>query len=732
LFLGKQLNKHHIFTIVSADNVSMSHLLIPFFIIFTAAILIPNAFAQEATIPSWIKNNAGWWASDQIPDSAFLQGIQYLIKEGIMVIPTTESSESSGSQEVPAWIKNTAEWWAEDKISEAEFVNAIQYLIKNGIIIINENSSCVNDLSEIFGDSIAMLQDTCDLHESSEYSELVPFAESSNLNSLGFRSPEFSEIKPSNTYRIFMVGGSTMFGAGASSDETTIPGILQKIFDSDSSIQKIEVINAGMNGGNSNSELNLIVEKLLWYKPDLIIIYDGLNDLRGDFPVSQIKDNWKRMCISGEIHDFDVIISLQPITGFGNKILTQQETVNSFTGKDHSGFQLITTKSTYDYIGRELLSLQDDCNVIDLRGIFDDISGPIYWDQGHVSDTANLILAEKFHEIANEIIFKKKLNEGKFHNVISKYNSPIITSYLLSKIGIDIDYTQIKKQDLTTQYKKDGNYFYLKNQLGGSEKILVGKDLSKTDLSKINLRGQDMSGANLSGQDLRKIDLTNTILRSANLSFTNLSGQDLSGKDLQGINFHNANLENADLTNIIVARHVQYIECSPYPPTDPFKRILYVHACAKPILLNEKIRTNFSDANLRGATFGSPGTYGYLHYVDFSGADLTGSEWINMDIVMSKFIGTKLNDSKMDFVKFFLVDFTNAELENSQFTQTPFFQNVSFHNAKIIDGYFEKPFFIDTDFSNADLKGTMINEAIVIGDIDLRCKNHQICEPIRS
>ena len=732
MFLGKQLNKHHIFTIVSADNVSMSHLLIPFFIIFTAAILIPNAFAQEATIPSWIKNNAGWWASDQIPDSAFLQGIQYLIKEGIMVIPTTESSESSGSQEVPAWIKNTAEWWAEDKISEAEFVNAIQYLIKNGIIIINENSSCVNDLSEIFGDSIAMLQDTCDLHESSEYSELVPFAESSNLNSLGFRSPEFSEIKPSNTYRIFMVGGSTMFGAGASSDETTIPGILQKIFDSDSSIQKIEVINAGMNGGNSNSELNLIVEKLLWYKPDLIIIYDGLNDLKGDFPVLLIKHNWKRMCVLGEIHDFDVIITLQPITGFGNKILTQQETVNSFTGEDHNGFQLITAKSTYDYIGRELLSLQDDCNVIDLRGIFDDISGPIYWDQGHVSDTANLILAEKFHEIANEIIFKKKLNEGKFHNVISKYNSPIITSYLLSKIGIDIDYTQIKKQDLTTQYKKDGNYFYLKNQLGGSEKILVGKDLSKTDLSKINLRGQDMSGANLSGQDLRKIDLTNTILRSANLSFTNLSGQDLSGKDLQGINFHNANLENADLTNIIVARHVQYIECSPYPPTDPFKRILYVHACNKPILLNEKIRTNFSDANLRGATFGSPGTYGYLHYVDFSGADLTGSEWINMDIIMTKFIGTKLNDSKMDFVKFFLVDFTNAELENSQFTQTPFFQNVSFHNAKIIDGYFEKPFFIDTDFSNADLKGTMINEAIVIGDIDLRCKNHQICEPIRS
>ena len=145
MFLGKQLNKHHIFTTVSADNVSMSHLLIPFFIIFTAAILIPNAFAQEATIPSWIKNNAGWWASDQIPDSAFLQGIQYLIKEGIMVIPTTESSESSGSQEVPAWIKNNAKWWSAGIISDENFLNGIKYLVISGIINVDvqENSEII-------------------------------------------------------------------------------------------------------------------------------------------------------------------------------------------------------------------------------------------------------------------------------------------------------------------------------------------------------------------------------------------------------------------------------------------------------------------------------------------------------------------------------------------------------------------------------------------------------------
>jgi hypothetical protein len=49
--------------------------------------LVINRIGSESTsIPAWIKNNAGWWADGQIPDSAFVQGIQFLIKEGIVVI----------------------------------------------------------------------------------------------------------------------------------------------------------------------------------------------------------------------------------------------------------------------------------------------------------------------------------------------------------------------------------------------------------------------------------------------------------------------------------------------------------------------------------------------------------------------------------------------------------------------------------------------------------------------
>ena len=56
--------------------------------------------------------------------------------------------------------------------------------------------------------------------------ELIPnqSTDSITINALGFRGSDFSEIKPPNTYRIFMIGGSTMFGAGATSDEKTIPG----------------------------------------------------------------------------------------------------------------------------------------------------------------------------------------------------------------------------------------------------------------------------------------------------------------------------------------------------------------------------------------------------------------------------------------------------------------------------------------------------------------------------
>jgi len=115
------------------------------------AVVVDRVNIDETSIPAWIKSNAGWWATDQIDDSSFLQGIQYLIQEGIMIIPPTETSESSDDsdatpdagqraqafdQRVPTWIKNNAGWWATDQIDDSSFLQGIQYLVQKGIIVV--------------------------------------------------------------------------------------------------------------------------------------------------------------------------------------------------------------------------------------------------------------------------------------------------------------------------------------------------------------------------------------------------------------------------------------------------------------------------------------------------------------------------------------------------------------------------------------------------------------------
>lgn len=87
----------------------------------------------DESIPDWIKNNARWWSEKQIDDSDFVNGIEYLIKEGIIRIPQTQAGTVT-SQVIPDWIKNNAGWWADGLITDNDFVQGIQYLISNGIM----------------------------------------------------------------------------------------------------------------------------------------------------------------------------------------------------------------------------------------------------------------------------------------------------------------------------------------------------------------------------------------------------------------------------------------------------------------------------------------------------------------------------------------------------------------------------------------------------------------------
>lgn len=84
-------------------------------------------------VAEWIKNNARWWAANQISDSDFIGGIEHLIKEKVIIVPDSVKSTNT-DQNIPDWIKNSAEWWSQDIISDDEFVAALEFLVKNGII----------------------------------------------------------------------------------------------------------------------------------------------------------------------------------------------------------------------------------------------------------------------------------------------------------------------------------------------------------------------------------------------------------------------------------------------------------------------------------------------------------------------------------------------------------------------------------------------------------------------
>ncbi|MFB5637647.1 MAG: peptidase, partial [Nitrosarchaeum sp.] len=96
--------------------------------------------SSTQNVPSWVKNNAGWWANGSIDDNSFVQGIQFLIKDGIIKIPKTTQGASSTNSQIPSWVKNNAGWWADGSISESDFIKGIQFLIQQGIMKIPQTA----------------------------------------------------------------------------------------------------------------------------------------------------------------------------------------------------------------------------------------------------------------------------------------------------------------------------------------------------------------------------------------------------------------------------------------------------------------------------------------------------------------------------------------------------------------------------------------------------------------
>ena len=103
------------------------------------------------------------------------------------------------------------------------------------------------------------------------------------INSGQFRyEKEVGLPKPDNTFRIFITGGSTAYGSGASSQDKTIAGYLEGMLAKElSHLTKLnyEVVTAANPAWASTHERIFIENKLSELDPDMIISFSGNNDV---------------------------------------------------------------------------------------------------------------------------------------------------------------------------------------------------------------------------------------------------------------------------------------------------------------------------------------------------------------------------------------------------------------------------------------------------------------------
>ncbi|HEX9925195.1 MAG TPA: hypothetical protein VGD99_21240 [Anaerolineae bacterium] len=98
-----------------------------------------------------------------------------------------------------------------------------------------------------------------------------------HLNSLGYPGAAPARVKPANEYRIFVLGGSTVFLG-----EPPIPVLLEEAFHQNGA-QHVKVYNFGVISSVSGMELARIVFEISELEPDLIMMYNGGNDLLSPF-----------------------------------------------------------------------------------------------------------------------------------------------------------------------------------------------------------------------------------------------------------------------------------------------------------------------------------------------------------------------------------------------------------------------------------------------------------------
>jgi len=174
-----------------------------------------------------------------------------------------------------------------------------------------------------------------------------------HVDSDGFRNDEISKAKPRGTYRIFVLGGSTVLSPYVGYNKSSVK-VLGDMLNDHYKNQKIEVINAGNDWYTSEHSLIQYLFKIKDYQPDMIIIWQGVNDVYRsctpqEYSISGYKSDYSHFV--GSISNIiDVYFKEKPFIAINS--FTYQFLLHTFQSNfysDLSGFlsKNVPSKNTY-------------------------------------------------------------------------------------------------------------------------------------------------------------------------------------------------------------------------------------------------------------------------------------------------------------------------------------------------------------------------------------------------
>ena len=737
----------------------MKHLLFCASIIMLG-IMIPGIYAEN--VPNWVKNTAGWWATDAISENEFVNAIEFLVKEGVINIKNTDDSQ------YPEWLMKNTSWEKARMITSTSFEKFTTSFIDKKA---TECQDCIE-----------------------------------TINEHGFRGESFSKNKSENTFRIFTLGGSTTFGHGVNDDETW-PAQLQNMFSDVNSNMKIEVINAGIQAGDSRHEYQLVKQKLVNFDPDMIIMYDGWNDTDNN-EINTTLENWDAVCKLGREQGFEVINIVQPILGTGHKILTSQEVDNLKRYTHKTMDEELTLKiKKLDNFAEEIFSKKNSScsNTYDFRTIFDYALEPIYYDRGHTNIRGNEIIALHMLELLPDFIGFTYPDSVSKYNIIKKQNSENSGAYapwtdlsnqdfrgldLRNSIfyganlsnadfrnadlsGADFRFSNISNANFKDSIIDNTRFHFAEfDEIDISKEPFTGMDLKFMNLSgakldNVNLSGIDLTYTNLSGHNLIEKDLSENIIDKTDLSNTKLpqreflsdkmmnvvfDDSDFSENDFSKILFQSSSFNNVNFGNVDLSyANFNSVDLSNIKNKNLENVKMYgtaiVHSNAKAITFPKVIEyVNFNNSDFSFGDFSdSKIQSSFIHYAKLQNVNLENcdckariitltinnqpelaelpieqirekiSPFPTFTILDINLVGNDVEIGIIEFNNFVGADLTNANLTNANFYFNGFaFANLT--NANLTNANLTNTYFNDSNLSGANLSGA-----------NLSCNGHSIC-----